>query len=945
MHQNTIRYFLIMKKIIILLMSLTTAQLTLAQSGREVNGVVRDTAGLSVIAATVRLSSPLDTLQTRTDIDGLFSFKNVKSSQFVLTITSLGYTDIVKRFLYADGTTPIKLDAIVLKSQSNVLREVVVSGAAPVVVKQDTVEYRASDFPVRENSVAEDVIKKLPGVEVDKDGNVTTQGKSVTRVRVNGKDYFDGDLKTATQGLPADIIEKIQIVDDYGDQANITGIREGEADKILNITIRPDRMKGSVISGAVGGGNQDRYLVSGNGQFMNQDRQIDVRLNSNNNNTSPFAFGGGGGRGFGGGGGGGRGGGGGGFGNSGGITNITAGGINYRDNLSKKVAVNGSYRLMMRNNNAVSTSFGTSYFQADSVRFNTAANSKSGNSFHSANFNLEYAIDSLNYFRITPYFNLSNSDSDGTTNLIQEYSEGSREDQRTNQFSNSTSPSFGGNLIYNHRFRKLGRNFSFGINVNGSDNENEQDVIDDFTYYNPNVDSTSHRLIETTSKRFNANANVTYSEPVGKLGRLDLGYNYSISDYENSRITNLYEDEIPVINDALSNIYDYSFTTNRFSLSYRYDRPKLYNFTVGVTAQPTLLKGISLTTGAPPTRREGFNFFPTARFDYNFGRSRSLSINYNGRSNEPSFNQIQPVRDVSNPLRPVVGNPELNSAFTQSVNIRYNTTDPSSGLFFNTGIFGNLTNDQITRDIVRYEEEILVEGQATKRTIQETRYLNADGYYSTNAFYSFGKPFKEKKYRLSLNGNIRYTNDVTFTDSQKNIGRDWTLSQNVRLQINPNQNVEIYPSVGYRRTFLNYTLTDNADTKASTWNYDLNGRLFFLKTFIVGFDISKNINQGYRSIQANPLIINAYLEKQFFNRRGTFRIQGFDLKNEGTVLGISQNANTISSSQTNRLTRYVMATFSFRIQKFPGGMQPNMDRNREDFRGRDGQPRGDRGNF
>ncbi|MEJ6982025.1 outer membrane beta-barrel protein [Pedobacter sp. P351] len=945
-----------MKQLFLLVLLFITGNSIFAQSGREVSGVVRDSAGLSVIAATIKLSSANDTLLTRTDIDGLFSFRSVKSSQFVITISSLGYSDVIKRFLYAEGTTPLKLEPFVLRPQSNLLKEVVISGAAPVVVKQDTVEYRASDFPVRENSVAEDVIKKLPGVEVDKDGNVTTQGKSVTRVRVNGKDYFDGDLKTATQGLPADIIEKIQIVDDYGDQANITGIREGEADKIINITIRPDRMKGSVISGTAGGGDQERYIVSGQGQFMNNDRQLDLRLNSNNTNTSPFNFGGGGGRGFGGGGGGGRGGGGtggggggfggGGFGTPGGITNTTAGGLNYRDNLGKKVAINGSYRFNVRNTNAISNSFGTSYFSADSVKFNTSADSESGNNNHSANFNLEYAIDSLNYFRITPYFSIGSTDSDGSTNLRQEYSTGSLEDQFTDQFSNSNSPSFGGNLIYNHRFRKLGRNFSLGLNLNDSDNDNDQDVIDRFTYYNPNVDSTSHRLIETSNKRFNSNANATYSEPLGKHGRLDFGYNYSISDYKNSRITNVYDGEIPVINNALSNIYDYSFTTNRFSLNYRFERPKLYNFTVGLTAQPTLLKGYSLTNNVA-SKREGFNFFPTARFDYSFGRSRSLTINYNGRSNEPSFNQIQPVRDVSNPLRPIVGNPGLNSAFTQSINIRYNTTDPSSGLFFNTGIFGNLTNNQITRDIVRYEEDILVEGQATKRTIQETRYLNTDGYYSTNAFYSLGKPFAERKYRLSLNGNVRYTNDVTFTDSQKNIGRDWTLSQSLRLQINPNQNVEIYPAIGYRRTFLNYTLSDNADTKASTWNYDLNGRLFFLKTFIVGFDISKNINKGYRSIQANPLIINAYLEKQFFNKRGTFRIQGFDLKNEGTVLGISQNANTITSSQTNRLTRYFMATLSFRIQKFPGGMQPNFDSERGENRGnREGQqPRGDRGNF
>ncbi|MBC8052912.1 MAG: outer membrane beta-barrel protein [Sphingobacteriaceae bacterium] len=953
-----------MKKLLLSIFLLLSTNAIFAQNIRDVSGTVRDSAGTGLIYATIRLTSPKDTLMTRSDVDGLFKFNGVKSAQFVLSISSLGYTDLVKRFLYSEATNQIKIDPIILKSQSNVLKEVIISGTPAVTVKQDTVEYRASDFPVRENSVAEDVIKKLPGVEVDKDGNVTTQGKSVTRIKVNGKDYFDGDLKTATQGLPADIIEKIQIVDDYGDQANITGIREGEADKIINITIRPDRMKGSVISGVVGGGNEDRYQVSGNGQFMNNDQQLDVRLNLNNTNSSPFNFGGGGGRGFGGGGGGNRGGGGGGGfggggfggggfggggfgGNNGGITTTTAGGINYRDNFSPKLAVNGSYRFNVRNTLSISNNERTSFFTQDSVlRALSTADTESGNNNHSANFNLEYAIDSLNYLRITPYFTIGSSDSDGFTDLKQQQTGRTPEDQQTDLLSNSSSPSYGGNLIYNHRFRKMGRNFSFGLNLSQSVTDNDQDVNDVFRYYNTDLsfrgDSISHRQIETSNNRFSANANITYSEPIGKLGRMDFGYNYNLSDYDNSRITNLYQGEVPVINNDLSNIYDYSFTTNRFSLNYRYDRPRLYNFTVGLTAQPTLLKGYSVTS-KQSSERKGFNFFPTARFEYSFARTRSLSINYNGRSNEPSFNQIQPVIDASNPLRPVVGNPGLNSSFTQSLNLRYNSNNQAKGLFFNIGVFGNFTNNQITRNIVGYVDSVIVKGKKVARSIQETRFLNADNYYSTNSFYSISKSFLERKYRVSLNGRMGYTNDVSFTNGRENIGKNWTFSQNLGLQINPNPNVEIYPSVGYRGTNVDYTF--GRDTRANTINYDLNGKLYFFKTFILGWDLSKNINKGYSSIEANPLIVNAYFEKQFFNRRGTLRFQGFDLLNEGTIVGVSQDANTITNSQTNRLTRYFMATFSFRIQKFPGGIQPNFDRNRSEGRGGDSQPRGDRGNF
>ena len=173
-----------MKKNLLIVFSVFITQLLFAQAGRQVSGVITDSTGTSIIAASVKLTSPKDTLFTRTDIDGKFTFGGVKSSQFLITASSLGYQTLNKRFLYKDDASSIKLDVITLKGQSNILNTVnVTAKTGGVVLKQDTVEYRASDFPVRENSVAEDVIKKLPGVDVDKDGNVTTQGKSVTRVR------------------------------------------------------------------------------------------------------------------------------------------------------------------------------------------------------------------------------------------------------------------------------------------------------------------------------------------------------------------------------------------------------------------------------------------------------------------------------------------------------------------------------------------------------------------------------------------------------------------------------------------------------------------------------------------------------------------------------------------------------------------------------------------
>lgn len=927
--------------------------LSAQEAGRTISGVLKDSTGNGILAATIKLKSPKDSLFTRSDLDGKFTFRNVKSSQFTLSITSLGYKGHNQRYLYKDGIETISLAPITLRGASQMLQAVVVSGTSSITVKEDTVEYRAKDYPVRENSVVEDVIKRLPGVEVDKDGNVTTQGKSVTRVRVNGKDYFDGDLKTATQNLPADVIEKIQIVDDYGDQANVSGIRNGDPEKILNITISPDKNKGYLANIAAGGGydaqpnsggaqqNEFRGMLSGMAQVMNNNEQIAGLININNTNASLFDFVGGGnqrgGR-FRMGGGGGRFGGGSG---GNGITETYAGGLNYRNEFGKKISVYGSYSFQNRNNDLLSDTYSETPID-DQIKVINQTNSAtySKNISHRFNFNVEYKIDSLNYLKISPSLNYDAVKTDGSSNSI--ITELARQDQNSANFSDSRAPSFGTDLLYNHRFMRAGRNLSMAFSFNKSYNKNDQDARDDFRFYSQNdlnnyTDSSSHRLIYTDNSRLNLNSNITYTEPLGRYSRLDVTYNFNRTNYENSRLTQLEQAGSYVPADSLSNVFDYSFMTNQFGLSYRYDRDRLYNFSVGLAAQPTLLDGFSRSNQVS-VRRSGFNIVPTARFSYNFARSRALNIDYSGRSSEPSYAQIQPVVDLSNPQRPVVGNPDLKASFTQNLNIRYNNFDPAKGIFFIVGASANLANDRVVSNVVRLRQPIVSGSDTTYNLIQETRYLNADGYFDGRVFYGWSKPFADKKYTLRLNGNASFTNDVGYIDNQKNVAKTYSFSQRVRLQINPNENIDISPEVRYTRNLVNYSLPSSIDGDNASWNFELNSKLYFFKTFIWGLEATKTVNQGYiGGIAANPFIINSYLEKQFMGRRARLRLQGYDLLNQGVNVSPSVSNGAYVQSSTNRLTRYFLVSFAYRLNKFggksndepgpggpggPGGMRP-----------------------
>lgn len=934
-----------MKPVLFVFLITLFSSVLYAQSARDVSGVVLDSTGTSVIAATVKLTSSADTLFTRTDIDGKYAFRNVRSSQFLIGVSSLGYKSFNQRFLFPEGSTPLKLNVITLKTQSNLLNEVLVSGALPITVKEDTIEYRASDFPVRENSVVEDVLKKLPGIEVDKDGNVTTQGKSVTRVRVNGKDFFDGDLKTATQNLPADIIENIQLVDDYGDQANASGIRTGDPDKILNITISPSKNKGMIANGVAGGGNDSRYIASGMGRIMNNDEQLSFMFNLNNTNANLFDFAGGGnqrgGR-F-------RGSGGGRGGNSGGITNTQAGGFDYRKDLSKKITFFGSYRVSASNNNAVTDRISETITGGREITTIQNSRSERDNVNQGLNLNLEYKIDSLNYLKIAPSLNLSSSKSDNLT--ASQITELVRQDQNTVSNSDASSPAFGADVLYNKRFLKAGRNFSLNYSFNKSSNRNDQNIADAFEFYNTGgifvADSASNRLIYTNNDRFNNELNMTYSEPLGVYSRLDFSYAFSRSEYDNSRITSLEGAGGYLRSDSLSNVFDYSFTTNRFGLSYRYDRDKLYNFSIGLAAQPTSLKGYSETNNVR-AGKDGFNFFPTVRFSYNFAKTVSLRINYSGASSEPSFAQIQPVVDLSNPQSPVIGNPNLKSSLNQSLNIEYNNTSAETGSYFSAGLRGNLVSDRIINNTTRVRQPVIKGSDTTYNLIQERRFLNEDGYYTSNGYYRWSKPFKDRKYRLQLGGSVNFTNDISYVDNEKNIGKNWTFSQMARIQINPNENIDITPGVNYRYGFVNYSLPNSIDAKNSTVSLDLNAKIYVFNTWILGFDGSKNINSGFGRVNSNPLVINSYLEKQFFNRKGRLRLQGYDLLNQAAGVTFNQGDNGYSSSNTNLLTRYFLLTFAYRFNKFAGRTQNNDsrgggDRREGGFRPGGGGPPGGRG--
>lgn len=880
-----------------------------AQRSYQVQGAVQDSAGVPLAGSIISLKTANDSLTAITDNNGLFNFSMVKTASFSLKVRLIGFNEYTNHYQFNAKLNEIKIQTIQLKEALRQLKAVNIVDVNPITLKEDTVEYKASAYKVREGSPVEDLVKKLPGLTVDKDGNVTAQGKAVTRVRVNGKDYFGGDVQTATQNLPADIVQNIQIIDDYGDQANLTGIKSGEPNKILNITIQKNKNKGYFGQGTVAAGTEGRFAGRVSANKFKDAEQVSALGSVNNTNSNLFNFGS-------------NGSGGGGSNNTGnGITTATSAGLNYRNDFGKKITVYGSYSYSKRDNNTISASLEQRSFQ-DYAQYNADNGQDLTHSAnHRLNLNLEYKIDSADYIKVIP--NLSYSSSGTTsTDLINSTKPGVASFQNNFSRSNSTSPDAGANILYNHKFKKRGRNFSINATIDHSGRNQNRDVNNDTN----TRDSTGtlpmdlvqlqNQYIENDNQNTRTSIRATYMEPINKVSFMELSYAYNNSLTQSLRNTDDLDPAtgLPTRNSYLSNNYRYSFITNRFVLNYRVIRKK-YNYTVGVSAQPGTLEGQSIEKNIY-TSNHFFNFIPSARFIYNFSRSHSFTLNYDGSNAQPSFSQLQPIRDSSNLQNIIVGNPYLKAAFTNRLSLQYNQFDLTSGNSLFTNVSFNETQNQIVTNRI----------SSRNSTGQEINYLNTNGFYNLSGYYAFSKPFAKRKYTLTFNGNANYNNNISFTNSQENIGRNWVLSQGTRFRLDLEDVMDADFNATYSYYTTRYSIVTTPSTNAKTLVLGVNGRTFFFSDWTLGYDLVKTINNGYSSsIKANPTLLSTYVERRFLKKnRGALRIQGFDLFNQN--VGISRNvaANSITDSRNNRLGRYYLLSFTYRIQKF-AGKRPRMD--------------------
>lgn len=877
------------------------------------------------------------------DMDGKFEFSLKANTKYFLTATLISYKPFKK--LIEVKNEALNLGVLRLRENGQNLQEVEVKTTQTRgEQKGDTTAFNAAAYKTNPDASAEDLIKKMPGVTTDNEG-LKVNGEAVQKVLVDGKPFFGDDPNTTLKNLPADLIDKVEVFDRMSDQSQFTGFNDGDQQKTINLVTKKNKNKGQFGKIYAGGGvdeaNQGRYNAGAVINNFKDKQRFSLLMMSNNINQQNFSIaditgamgsntqntrGGGRNRS-----------------NTGlmttpqnGNTTTQSAGMNYSDEWGKKINVSGSYFFNHTVNNNQS-SIVRNYFTNNKLIYDQENDDKKTNQNHRLNFRFEYAIDSANKLTVTPA--LSFQDNRATSIII-----GSNKileniflsETNTNSKNNNLGYDFSNAILYQHKFKKVGRTISLNVNTQLNERDNNGSYVSSSTF-NDSIANNLNQNFKTYSYTKKINANLAYTEGFGKYSQVQLNYNPSYTEGKSDKSTRdinlntgIYDD----FNSLLSNKYTNVYETQRAGLSYKYRKDKI-NLSIGADAQQSTLQGNQSFPTTFSLNLPFRNILPNAQLNYKIDKSKNLRINYRSSTDIPSISQLQNVVDISNPLQVKTGNTSLKQTFENNIGIRFGGFNQQSSrnamIFMNAGTIDNY----ISNATYILNNDTIVEGFVLRQGSQLTKPVNLKGYYSGRAFFVFGFPIKKIKSNLNFNGGINFNRTPSVINNLYNFSNNYATNGGLFLGSNISENLDF--SIGYTGNYTIVKNTVNTQSDNNFFSHSANFKLnwIFLKGIVFSTDLNHSLYKGLsQSFNQEFLLWNASLGYKFLkNKSLEAKISVFDILNKNRSINRLVTGAYTEDSYTNVLRRYGLFSLTYTFRKINAGSKiPKQEENQEGFR-------------
>ncbi len=912
-----------------------------------------------IVQATIQLFTAADSTfvgGTVSDNRGIFSVEAPSNGTYKLKITSVGYQPIQREVTIRNNRSQ-ELGELLMSSDAVLLRETVVTGrAAQVIVKKDTLVYNPDAFRTPEGSAIEELIKRIPGAEVDDEGNITVNGKKIEKILLDGRELMLGDVETALKNIPVSIIQSVKFYDQQSDQARITGIEDGNKEAVLDFTIKRGMNRGYMTNLDLGGGTEHRYASRGMASVFTDKTRFMLLGNLNNKEENA------------------------GWWNRRGLNARKMLGTNLNYDDGDKLKMDASVRWNHRDGDNENENASENFYSETNRTFsNSLSKSLSRSDTWWGNIRIEWKPDTLTNILLRA--NGSTGSNDGTSTsasatfdadpylyaddpLGAVHSSGPLAPYTVNHNSGA-SLSYGKNknawamLQFYRRLNARGRNVTLRLEGSLGNSENQSASNNDVRLLRvknqAGQDSTyfTARYSTTPSDNQGYVLSALYSEPLWKGAHLQANYELRYSQNKSDRQTydfshlsqNPFAGIVPVYRDwnpwlgsipsaetsvqpvtdaplapyldrNLSRYSEYKNYTHNIRLTLRHYQEE-YDYNIGVLVQPQHSNFVQDYRGIyVDTVRNVTNLTPTLDFHYNFSDQHDIWLHYRGDTRQPEITQLLDITDDSNPLYITQGNPGLKPQFTNTLNVYYkNYISKYKRSIVLYGNYRHIRNS--ISNLVRYDAET---GGSVSRPENINGNWNADGGLNFSTALD-----STAHWNLGTDTRLRYNNYVSYVAQNKaDAAKNTTKSTNLRERLN----------VSFRNDWLEVTIDGSVNYQHSrnelqpsadldTWRFSYGGQVML--RLPVGLEIATNLHENSRrgyndpSSNTNELIWNGQLSKTFLkNKSLVVALNFYDLLRQQSNYERWVNASGRSDTRYNSINSYAMLHVRYRLNMFGG---------------------------